>query len=259
MKAVILAAGFGTRFLPITRVVPKELLPLGTRPALDFVLDELIAAGVTDLLVITSTRKRAIEDWFARDAVLDAALPGDPRLSPPAVRVEFAYQEAMTGSGDALLLAREFAGRDAIVVAYPDDLFVGGPNCTAELLETHARTGRCVLSVTDEAGADLSRFGIVDVAHDGADLRVRRIVEKPAPGTAPSTLVSWGRYVYTPDLFDALAVGRRSHQGGEYYHVPAVNLLAERGGVAARLVRGTRYDVGTPAGYRAAFAALSTN
>lgn len=247
MKGVLVAAGYGTRFLPVTRCVPKEMLPIVDRPALSLVVDELVDAGVDRLLVITSRRKRAIEDWFDRDPELEQALAGDERkralIEPPDVHVEFVRQPTMGGTGDALLLAREFAGDDPVLVAYPDDLF-GPGNVSAELVETWRTTRTSVLLAQALAG-DVSRYGVLDVDGD----RVRRIVEKPAAGTEPSRLVSWGRYLFAPDFFEALAAGRRGHSGGEYFHIGAINALAARGRVSVRTTSVPRHDTGTPLGY----------
>lgn len=258
MKGVIVAAGYGTRFLPVTRCVPKELLPIVDRPAIDLVVEELVDAGVTDLLIVTSRRKKALEDWFDRDPELEAVFDAEgatekrERIRPPAVRTLFVRQQRMAGTGDALLLAREFAGSDPVLVAYPDDLFGrggGGLNCSAQLVDTWRKTGRSVLAGEDLAGQDVSRYGVLDVEARGDELVLKRIVEKPPRGEEPSTVVSWGRYLFTPDLFEALAEGRRGHGGGEYYHVGAINALAARDRVSVRLIDVPRYDTGTPLGY----------
>lgn len=254
MKGVIIAAGYGTRFLPVTRVVPKELLPIVDRPAIDLVVQEMAEAGVDELLIVSSRRKRALEDWFDRDPELEAVFEREgaaeklARIAPPKVKATFVRQQRMAGTGDALLLAREFAGSDPVVVAYPDDLF-GAPNCTAQLVDTFLRTGRSVLSATDLKGEDVSRYGVLAVQDVEGELLLKGIVEKPPRGQEPSTLVSWGRYVYTPEFFGLLEEGRKYHKGGEYYHVNAVNALAARGRVAVRVVDAPRLDTGTPVGY----------
>jgi UTP--glucose-1-phosphate uridylyltransferase len=247
VKAVLLAAGYGSRFLPVTRVVPKELLPVGTRPAIALVVDELVRAGVDELLVITTRRKRSIEDWFDRDPELDAVL-GPERLAYPSLKTTFVRQQTMTGTGHALRLAKTFAGDDPVIVAYPDDLFDG--DCSTLLVETWRQTGCSVLACGDLTGQDVSRYGVVDATGDAEGvLRVRDIVEKPAPGTEPSHLVSWGRYLFTPDLFPALEEGWRRHGTGEFYATDAIRDLARRGRVVARVVPHRRWDTGEPLGY----------
>ncbi|MBX2801670.1 MAG: UTP--glucose-1-phosphate uridylyltransferase [Myxococcales bacterium] len=247
VKGVILAAGYGTRFLPVTRVVPKELLPIGTRPALDWVVREMAEAGIEEILVITSRRKRGIEDWFDTDVELEGRV-GRARLGIPNVRATFVRQHEMKGTGHALLMAREFAGIDPVVVAFPDDLF-GEPNCSARLIATWERTGCSVLACGDLSGQDVSRYGVVDAVVQGDVLRVRGVVEKPAPGTEPSHLVSWGRYLYTPQMFSELAAGLSEHTGGEFYATDAINTLASQGKVVADVVPSPRYDTGQPLGY----------
>ncbi|TVQ91905.1 MAG: UTP--glucose-1-phosphate uridylyltransferase [Deltaproteobacteria bacterium] len=257
-KAVIIAAGYGTRLLPATRVLPKELLPLVDRPAIDFVVEELVEAGVTDLLLITSRRKRALEDWFDHDPELEAALEqGDrhdllERAQPRGLRVHIVRQARMGGTGDALLLASAFAGEDPVLVAYPDDLFVGS-NPSLALVETWRKTGCTVLTAADLSGQDVSRYGVLDATREGEHLRVRGIVEKPAPGTEPSSLVTYGRYLYTPDFFPVLERLYQEHRGGEYYPMPAIEELASAGRVVATTVGGVRRDTGSTLGYVRAF------
>ena len=249
-KGVIVAAGYGTRFLPVTRTVPKELLPLIDRPAIDFVVQELIAAGVDDILVISSRRKKALEDWFDRDIELETLFLAEKdeaklaKLVPPKAQVHFVRQTRFGGTGHALLLARSFVGNQPFVVAYPDDIFPGG--CTAQLLDIHRQTGHSVLAALDMTGRDVSRYGVLDCDEQGL---VRQVVEKPAPGKEPSKLVSLGRYLYTPELFALLEQGMAQHQAGEFYPMGAINGLARQGKVQAAVMSGPHWDVGEPLGY----------
>lgn len=248
VKGVIVAAGYGSRFLPVTRVVPKELLPIIDRPAIDLVVQEFAEAGIEEVLVITSRRKKALDDWFDRDIELEGLFP-QKRLGVPKIRATFVRQAEMKGTGHALLLARSFAGTDPVIVSFPDDLF-GPPNCSALLVAEHARTGCSVLATGDLTGQDVSRYGVVDAerGNDGL-LWVKRVVEKPAPGTEPSHLVSWGRYLYTPEVFDALAEGLASHSTGEYYATDAISALAARRRVTASVIPSERFDTGDRLGY----------
>jgi len=258
MKGIIVAAGYGTRFLPVTRCVPKEMLPLVDRPSLDFVVSELAEAGVDRILVISSRRKRVLENWFDRDAELDAVFAAEgavrkARLAePPAVQVTFLRQREMRGTGHAMLLARDFAAGDPVVVAYPDDLFVphtpGAPNCTAQLVAAYEETGCSVLSAHDLSGRDVSRYGVLDATRDGERFPVRALVEKPAPGAEPSHLVSLGRYLFTPELFPLLAADFARHGEGEFFPQDAINTLAAAGKVVAQVVDARRWDTGTPLG-----------
>jgi UTP--glucose-1-phosphate uridylyltransferase len=251
LKGVIVAAGYGSRFFPVTRVVPKELLPIIDRPAIDLVVEELAEAGVEDLLIITSRRKKSLDDWFDRDPELEARFDGS-RLGMPRVRAMFVRQAEMRGTGHALLAAKAFVGSDPFLVAFPDDLF-GEPNCSAMLADLHRRTGCSVLAVGDLSGQDVSRYGVVDAVEDERGvLHVRGMVEKPAPGTEPSHLVSWGRYLYTPEVFGVLEDGLARHTSdgsGEFYATDAVAVLADRGRVVAQVVPCERYDTGDRFGY----------
>lgn len=252
VKGVIVAAGYGSRFLPLTRVVPKELLPIIDRPALDLVVQELAEAGIEEVLVITSRRKKALDDWFDRDVELEGLFPPE-RLGVPQVKATFVRQSEMKGTGHALLLARSFAGHDPVVVSFPDDLF-GAPNCSALLIETWRATGKSVLAVGDLSGQDVSRYGVVDAElSSGADaaegVAVRGIVEKPPRGTEPSHLVSWGRYLYTPEIFEVLEEGLKRHAKGEFYATDAISALAARGRMVARVVPSPRFDTGDKLGY----------
>ena len=253
VKGVIVAAGYGTRFLPVTRVVAKELLPVVDRPAIDLVVQEMVDAGIEEILLISSRRKRAVEDWFDRDPELDAVFAAEgataklAKAQPPNVEVTVVRQTEMRGTGHAILLARTFAGNDPVVVAFPDDLF-GAPNVTAQLIARHERTGQCVLAARDLSGEDVSRYGVLDVQGTDA-LDLKGIVEKPAPGTEPSHLVSLGRYLYTPAIFPLLADGWSRFEGREFYPMDAIQALAEEGQVGVEVVTAPHHDTGEPLGY----------
>jgi UTP--glucose-1-phosphate uridylyltransferase len=252
MKGVIVAAGYGTRFLPVTKTIPKEMLPLVTRPAIDFVVDELLASGITEILFVTSRRKKALEDYFDREVELEAvfrAAGDDAKLEKIAARrasVFFVRQPVMGGTGDALLLARDFVGKEPFIAAYPDDLHFGAVPLARQLVQTWEKTG-CTVLATLHDPPDINRYGVISVAEDG--LHVTGIVEKPAPGKEPSREASIGRYLYAPDFLDQLAAERASHTGGEFWHTPAVLALARRGRVVFRRVEGERLDTGEPGGY----------
>ncbi len=252
MKGVIIAAGYGTRFLPVTKTIPKEMLPLITRPAIDFIVEELIASGVTEILFVTSRRKKALEDYFDREVELETAFreAGDgaklARIAVPKAKFFFARQPAMGGTGDALLVAREFVGREPFVAAYPDDLHFGAVPLARQLMDTGERTG-CTVLATLHDPPDINRYGVISIAEDG--LHVTGIVEKPPRGSEPSREASIGRFYYTPDFLDQLAAERASHAAGEFFHPPALLALARRGRVVFRRVEGERLDTGEPGGY----------
>ncbi len=255
---MILAAGYGTRFLPATKTVPKELLPLVDRPALDFIVEEFVVSGITELLLISSRRKRALEDHLDHEVELENALSRAGKsdlletIRPPALKTMVVRQPAMRGTGHALLLAREFAGKDPVVVAYPDDIHLGAPPLSQQLIETHQNTG-CTVLATIFDPPHLERYGIVGLADDGE--HVNDFVEKPVPGSEPSREASIGRYLYTPDFFEKLSAEWAAFSGdGEFYHTGALKQLMANNRVVRRRIAGERIDVGTPAGYVRAFA-----
>ncbi len=257
MKGILLAAGYGTRFLPITKAVPKELLPLGTRPALDYVVQEYVDSGVTDILIINSRRKKAIEDYYDREVELEAIFAAEnkpanlAKIRPPeGVRFYFVRQREMRGTGDAVLLAREFAGKDPCVLAFPDDLHFGPVPLAKQLFDVHSTTGNAVLALEERPVCeDISRYGVaaVDAATDPP--RVTGLIEKPLTGSEPSRYISIGRYLLTPAVFDLLEDEYRLHQGGEFYLTAAFHRLAVQGGLSGCVYSGERLDTGEPLGY----------
>jgi len=252
MKGVIVTAGYGTRFLPVTKTIPKEMLPLVTRPSIDFVVQEFVASGITEILFITSRRKKALEDYFDREVELESAFraAGDEAklaaIAAPRATCYFVRQPEMRGTGHALLLARGFVGAEPFVVAYPDDLHFGAVPLARQLVETWEKTGCSVLATLHDP-PDINRYGVISIARDG--ILVEGMVEKPAPGAEPSREVSIGRYLYAPDFLEQLAADWKKHGTGEFWHVPTVLALARRGRVVFRRIEGERFDTGDPAGY----------
>lgn len=252
MKGIIVAAGYGTRFLPVTKSVPKELLPLITKPSIAFIVEEFAASGIKDILILTSRRKKALEDYFDRDPELEEIFRREGAqakldlIAPPPVNLSFVRQPEMRGTGHALLQAAPWLGGEPCVVAYPDDLHFGEPPLARQLMDVYERTGCSVLSGLHEDG-DVSRYGVLDPAPDGVHLR--GFVEKPSPGTEPSREISLGRYLYTPEFFSLLAEGWAVHTEGEYFHTYALNRLISAGRVAWAPVTGTRLDTGDPVGF----------
>ncbi|MCH8077228.1 MAG: UTP--glucose-1-phosphate uridylyltransferase [SAR324 cluster bacterium] len=255
MKGVILAAGYGTRFLPATKTVPKEMFPLIDTPAIDLIVGEMAAAGIGDILIITSRRKKALEDYFDREVELESVFRDEGAteklraIEPPAVNVSFVRQQRMGGTGDALLLVETFSGGDPFVVAYPDDVMLDGPSLSGQLIETHRKTGLTVLAGQELTDGDVSRYGVMDTEMRQGVEMVRAMVEKPAPGTEPSRLVAYGRYLYTAEIFAALKTSREQAGPGEFTQTAAINRLAGQGRVAVRRFEGKVLDVGTPLGY----------
>jgi UTP--glucose-1-phosphate uridylyltransferase len=252
MKGVIIAAGYGTRFLPVTKTVPKELLPVGTRPSIAYIVDEFLASGIEEIIVVSSRRKKALEDYFDREIELEEVFRREGRadklalVAPCRAKVSFVRQAEMRGTGHALLQVKPFLGGQACVVAYPDDLHLGSPPLARQLIELHEKTGKSVLATILEPG-DVSRYGVVGPGPDGVS--AISFVEKPAKGAEPSHEVSIGRYLYTPEFFDLVEEGWAKHSGGEYFHTYALDRLIAAGKVAFKRAAGTRLDTGDPAGY----------
>ena len=253
MKGVILAAGYGTRFLPVTKTVPKEMLPLIDKPSIDFIIEEFLASGIDQILVVTSRRKRALEDYLDREIELESIFRSEEavhkleKIQPPKARFFFVRQQQMLGTGHALMAARPFIGSEPFVVAYPDDLHLGKPPLSRQLIELYERTGCSVLSTVFDP-PEVHRYGTIAIAADG--LHVTRLVEKAPPGSEPSHEASLGRFLYTPEIFPALQAGWKRHdrKDGEYFHTTAVNTLAEQGKVVYKRWEGERLDTGKPDG-----------
>jgi UTP--glucose-1-phosphate uridylyltransferase len=249
---VIVAAGYGTRFLPVTKTIPKEMLPLLTRPSIDFIIEEFIDSGIDEILVITSRRKKSLEDYLDREVELENILEKAgktelrERIAPPSCKCFFVRQQQMMGTGHAILLAESFVGNSPFVVAYPDDLFFGKKPLSRQLRDEHERTGCSVLATINDP-PDIGRYGVLALMKD--NLHVERIVEKPAPGTEPSKEVSIGRFLFLPEIFAKLKSELELHRGGEFLHTAGINALAKEGKVVYLRALGKRLDTGEPLGY----------
>ena len=255
-KALIPAAGRGTRFLPFTKAVPKELAPLVTTPALELTVEEAAANGITDVVVVLGPGKDAISDYFAHDRDLEAALEakgdeaGLASIRRPAelAAVSYVEQPSPRGLGDAVAHGEAFAAGEPIAVLLPDDLIDADDALLGPMLDVQAEKGGIVLGLLDVPRPEIRKYGCV-VPGPGADLTddviaVVDLVEKPDPGEAPSTLAIIARYVLPPEIFDAL---RRTEPGagGEIQLTDAMRDLARSGvPVHGVVFRGRRYDIG---------------
>jgi UTP--glucose-1-phosphate uridylyltransferase len=264
-KAVIPAAGFGTRFLPATKAVPKELLPIVDTPAIQLVVEEAVRAGLLDIVIVTGRGKSAIEDHFGPAPELETFLEGKGKLAelervraPAMASVRFVLQEEPLGLGHAVSVAEDALAGEPFAVLLPDDLMHPGVPLLTEMLAAHERTGRSIVTAYEVAPAEIAAYGCVEPGdQDGSLVRVVSVVEKPSPQEAPSSLAIIGRYVFGPDIFDAL---RRIEPGvgGEIQLTDAINLLAGEGEVFAyRFDRG-RFDTGTPLDHLKASIELAT-
>ena len=255
-KAVFPVAGFGTRFLPATKAMPKELLPIVDKPLIQYAVEEAIAAGIDTLIFVTGRNKRAIEDHFDNNQELEMALRAKGKhaqadmvknILPAGVECIFVRQPEQLGLGHAVLCAERVVGGDPFAVLLADDfLTFDGGGITRDLVGGFDRTGKTQLSVMEVSGPDISKYGvIVPGAQPGS---VAGLVEKPSPQGAPSNLASIGRYVLTPDIFDILR-NQPAGAGGEIQLADAINVQAARGDVEAVTLNGRRFDCGSVEGY----------
>ena len=270
-KAVIPAAGLGTRFLPATKAIPKEMLPVVDRPAIQYVVEEAAGAGLTDLLMVTGRNKTPLENHFDRVAELEETLAqrGDEeklaavRAPQELADMHYLRQGNPLGLGHAVLRAHQHVGNDSFGVLLGDDIIVGGDELLREMIRVHEATGASVIAVQEVPMADVRSYGVVsprlvDGEPERVDgfrwpcVRLAELVEKPEPEQAPSNLAVLGRYVLRPEVFDVLeqtAPGR----GGEIQLTDALQVLAKNpevgGGVIALVFDGRRYDTGNKLDY----------
>jgi UTP--glucose-1-phosphate uridylyltransferase len=256
VKAVIPAAGLGTRILPATKAIPKELLTIIDKPMIQYVVEEAVAAGIRDVVIVTSPDKDALAAHFAPAPALESALAakgrkellGAVREATEMANVTFAVQEEPLGLGHAVWCAREAVGAEPFAVLLPDELF-GGPELLAALVERHERFGAPVIAVMEMAREEVSNYGVVDGVQVEPDLvRMKDFVEKPSADEAPSNLASIGRYVLTSDVLDALD-RTKPGAGGEIQLTDAIAAVAREKDGYAYVYRGQRHDAGRPLGY----------
>ncbi len=255
-KAVITAAGLGTRFLPVTGAVPKELLPVLDRPVIHHAVAEAASCGIREVIIIVSDNQAAFKRYFNPGAALRAALAakGQAHLLDAVteltdtVKIKYLRQDAPLGLGHAVLCARQAVGDEPFAVMLPDDLIVGAVPVLRQLLDVYLARRGSVIAVTRINVMDSLKYGIVDPAKVSPVLhQVKRLVEKPPPLAAPSNLAVVGRYLLTPGIFETLS---RTPRGalGEIQLTDALNLLLFQEALYALEFQGQRYDTGTPLG-----------
>lgn len=257
-SAVIPAAGLGTRFLPATKAVPKELMPIGDTPAIQLIIDEAIGAGIDHIVVVSSHSKPAIEQYFRRDPELVAALRDKGRDDVAERidrigrdwRVTITYQDDPRGLGHAVGCARDAVGDEPFAVLLPDEL-MGDSSLLAQMNGTCASTGGSVVGVKQVPRDQVSSYGVLDPSgpiDDAGVIPVRDLVEKPRIEDAPSDYILIGRYVLTPDVFDEIEA-LRPGAGGELQLTDALRAQAARAPFSGVLSRTERYDTGNPVGF----------
>ncbi|MDE3205184.1 MAG: UTP--glucose-1-phosphate uridylyltransferase GalU [Acidobacteriota bacterium] len=251
-KAVIPAAGLGTRFLPATKAVPKEMLPLVDKPSIQYVVEEAVAAGITDILIVTGRGKRDVEDHFDRSVELEAFLReagkeeelSAVRAISGLAQIHFIRQGQPLGLGHAVGLARHHVGDEPFAVLLPDDLCHPKSAILSGMLVAHQQTGASVLCLKQVDHREVSLYGCVAFdGYHGSMVQVRDLIEKPAPEDAPSDLGVMGRYVLTPAIFDAIAATKPG-RGGEIQLTDAIKGLLDREPVFGYTFSEGRFDVG---------------
>jgi UTP--glucose-1-phosphate uridylyltransferase len=256
-KVVIPVAGMGTRFLPVTKVVPKELLPIGTRPTLQIVIEEAAAAGLEEVVLVTSADKPAIEDFFRTDTVYDkklSALGKEKNLSSlydliEKIKITTAFQENPKGLGHAIHCAKKAVGNEPFIVILPDVLIESQLPCCKQLIDAFEKTGCAVNATEHTPGSQLHLYGIYDIERsEGLFHYARGVVEKPAADEAPSDLSVVGRYLFPADIFDIIE-NTPPGKGGEIQLADAMNTLAKAGRMIAYEYEGRQFDTGDPAGF----------
>jgi UTP--glucose-1-phosphate uridylyltransferase len=259
-KAIFPAAGWGTRFLPATKAQPKEMLPLVDKPVIQYAVEEAVEAGIEQVIIVTSSQKRAIEDHFDISVELEQLLEnrGDIemlrqiRAISDLAQVAYVRQKEQLGLGHAVLVAKELVGHEPFAVILSDDVVIGERPCIGQLLSAYQETHCSVVAVTEVPASETYRYGIIGGERVGADdsrlYKVNQIVEKPRPEESPSNLAVIGRYVLTPKIFDKLEQTQRG-AGGEIQLTDAIQALMQEQDVYGYAFEGDRYDAGTTMGW----------
>lgn len=256
-KAIIPCAGFGTRFLPVTKVLPKELLPIVDTPALSYIVDEAVASGIEEIVIVISPQKEDIRRLFEPNVALNARLEevGDKvsyLLANKSInaKISFVTQETMNGNANAILLCKKFANGEPVAVLFGDDVMYSGSATpvTKQLIDAYEKTGGTIVGCQQTPEDVARRCGVMIVDKPVSDkiTKIKGIIEKPQ-GEIPSKLVSLGRFILSPDIFDAIE--KTPETKGEVYLTEAINLLAETKGVYACEFEARRYDIGNKEGY----------
>jgi UTP--glucose-1-phosphate uridylyltransferase len=256
-KAIIPAAGLGTRFLPATKAMPKEMLPILDKPTIQYIVEEAARAGIEDIIIVTGKHKRAIEDHFDNQKELEMILQEKEKTdllekvnySTELANIFYVRQKEQKGLGHAIYSARQFIGNDPFAVLLGDDIVESENPAIKQLMNTYEETGKSVIGVQEVDENETHRYGIIDpLEKTGRRYEVNQFVEKPKQGTAPSNLAIMGRYVLTPDIFDYLA-NQDKGAGGEIQLTDAIERLNKDSQVYAYDFEGNRYDVGEKLGF----------
>lgn len=257
-KAIIPAAGLGTRFLPATKAQPKEMLPIVDKPTIQYIVEEAIASGIEDILIITGRSKRAIEDHFDHTIEVELLLQEKGNIEllnlvkdiSNMVDIHYVRQKEPRGLGHAVYCARKFIGNEPFAVLLGDDIILGKDPCLLQLMNVYEQCKGSVLGVQRVNQEDFSKYGIVepDILVSDRTIKVKSLVEKPAVNQAPSNVAVLGRYIIEPEIFDILETTLPG-AGGEIQLTDALKELAKQKGMYAHIFEGKRYDVGDKLGF----------
>ena len=256
-KAIIPAAGLGTRFLPATKAMPKEMLPIVDKPTIQYIVEEAIASGIEDIIIVTGKGKRAIEDHFDFAPELEQNLEEKGKIelldrvryATNLADIHYIRQKEPKGLGHAVWCARNFIGDEPFAVLLGDDIVQSNTPCLRQFIDQYEETLASVIGVQQVSDSETHRYGIIDPStKEDRRYQVRNFIEKPKPGTAPSNLAIMGRYVLTPEIFRFLEK-QQTGAGGEIQLTDAIQNLNEIQRVFAYDFEGQRYDVGEKFGF----------
>lgn len=257
-KAVIPAAGFGTRFLPATKSMPKEMLPIIDRPAIHYAVEEAVRSGITDIIIITGRGKNAIEDYFDHSYELEHTLElkgkhevlAEIRAISDMANIVYIRQKEPLGLGHAVLRAKDFIGDEPFAVILPDDLVVGDEPCIGEMIKVFKETGKSVILTEEVSPEKVSSYGVVDPINgtEGESFALKGIVEKPEQKDSPSNHAVIGRYVLQPSIFRYLE-HTKPGTGNEIQLTDAIKELIQKDGMSAYKLTDERFDTGDKLGF----------
>ena len=256
-KAIIPAAGLGTRFLPATKAQPKEMLPIVDKPTLQYIIEEAVDSGIEEILIITGRNKKSIEDHFDKSVELELELEAkgkfdlleEVRKISDMVNIHYIRQKEPKGLGHAIYCAKSFIGNEPFAVLLGDDIVYADKPCLKQMIEVYDKYKTSVLGVQEVPQEDVCKYGIVEVKHiDGRVYRVKGLVEKPNIEDAPSNIAILGRYIINSAIFEILE-HTQPGKGGEIQLTDALRVLAQKEAMYAYNFEGRRYDVGDKQGY----------
>lgn len=256
-KAIIPAAGLGTRFLPATKAQPKEMLPIVDKPTIQYIVEEAIASGIEDILIVTGRGKRAIEDHFDKSFELEATLDKGDKVEllemvseiSNLVDIHYVRQKEAKGLGHAIWCARKFIGNEPFAVLLGDDLVTSLTPCLRQLMQAYSLYQSPIIGVQKVPDSELSQYGVIDILDiNNRCIKVADLVEKPERHLAPSNYGIMGRYILTPEIFEVLET-QQPGKGGEIQLTDALRTLNSSQPIIAYEFEGKRYDVGSKQGY----------